>query len=354
MKLAIEINQENLENLINICSGLFYPLRGFMCSRDCHRVIDSMTLSDGSIWTIPITLDVGHDLFIKAVDSDRLYLQFQGDEVAYMKIEDCYRIDPSDILKIYGTQDPNHPGIKKEAIRSVYRVGGEVVLLNRHLLSTFIDPEKTREVFQKKGWRTVVGFQTRNPIHKAHEYIHRACLEQCDALFINPVVGWKRPDDFSEEAIKVSYSAMIENYYPKNRVHFEFLKMPTRYAGPRDAIFHAIIRKNLGCTHFVIGRDHGGVGAFYTPYQAHELAIALQKKQGLGIELLLFKEPYHCTKCGFVVTEKHCACGEKYKISISGTKIRTMLKEDKRPDEIFMRQDIADAILALGDRMFVS
>lgn len=353
MKLSTELPRELVDDLVNIEAGIFQPLRGFMSSHDYHSVVEHMTLSDGAVWTIPITLDVPHELFLKAADAGRLHFTFSGREIGYIQIEDCYRVSKKDIRLVFGTDDPAHPGVRQESARSSYRIGGKTRLTEGSLLAQSLDITATRALFRKMGWRTVAGFQTRNPIHRAHEYHQRMCLELCDGLFINPVTGWKQPNDFSEKAIETAYHRMITRHYPRGRVHYAGVRTPMRYAGPREAVFHAIIRRNAGCTHFVIGRDHAGVGGFYDAYAAHDLARSLQQKNHLGIELLLFREPYHCQQCGYVVTDRTCGCGVKHKVSISGSAIRQALREGKRPDPVHMRPDIAESIIALGNEMFV-
>jgi sulfate adenylyltransferase len=197
------------------------------------------------------------------------------------------------------------------------------------------------------GWETIAGFQTRNPIHNAHEHLQRLALDLCDALFINPIVGWKKIGDFTEEAVLVAYRKMIDEFYPQDRIYFAGLKTQMRYAGPREAIFHAIIRKNLGCTHFIIGRDHAGVGGYYGPYDAHVLAKELMEKYDLGINLLLFNEPYYCTKCGFVVSNKTCAHEKTHRVEISGTRIRKCMNDGEIPESILMRPEISKELLKL-------
>ena len=192
----------------------------------------------------------------------------------------------------------------------------------------------------------MVGFQTRNPIHKAHEHIQRIGLEVCDGLFINPIVGWKKTGDFTQEAVMAAYRRMIDEFYPKGRVHIAGLKTQMRYAGPREAVFHAIIRRNLGCTHFIIGRDHAGVGGYYGAYDAHALARELEPE--LGIHLLLTREPYFCKKCGQIVTDKHCAHYSTHRVEISGTIIRKYISDGSIPDEIMLRKEVFDAILGCG------
>lgn len=354
MKLTYEINDEILQDMINLHTGMYYPLCGFMTSLDYHNVVDNMRLSDKSVWTIPITLDVSHEVFVKAMDSDRLYLTHSGTEAGYVDIEDCYRIDSkSDVVKVFKTGEAAHPGVRKELERHEYRVGGAVKISDENLLKDSLTPEKTRKAFAEKGWRTVVGFQTRNPVHRAHEHLQRVGLEFCDGLFINPLMGWKKAGDFTEAAITASYKCMTEEFYPTGRVYLEGLWTFMRYAGPREAVFHAVVRRNLGCTHFIIGRDHAGVGDYYGKYEAHELAGDLAANGDLGIKLLLLKEPYYCMKCGQIVSENHCRHKDEDMVAISGTKVREMLRLGKRPDERFMRREVADAIMSLDEAKFV-
>lgn len=349
--MRYEINTELFQDLINIEVGLFNPLNGFMNSKDYHCVVNDMKLSDGTIWTIPITFDVSEDSFKEILKTDELILTFQNKDIAILEIEDVYKVDPNDIIKVYRTDDINHPGVKKELRRHQFRVGGKTRLLDKTVLDNTLDPKKTKEYFKSKGWNTIVGFQTRNVVHRAHEYLHRIGLEFCDALFINPLVGWKKVGDFSEEAVENGYKVMIEKYYTDLNVYFETLKTPMRYAGPREAIFHAIIRKNLGCTHFIIGRDHAGVGDYYGKYEAHELAQDILKTADLGIELLLLKEPYYCNVCEQMVSENCCA--HKDITRISGTEIREMLSNRKVPSKLYMREEVAKQIIDLQEDMFI-
>lgn len=349
--MRYEINTELLQDLINIETGLFHPLEGFMNSKDYHCVVNDMKLADGTIWTIPITLDIDEENFHKIINIDELILTFNAIDVALLQIEDMFKVDQNDIVKIYKTDDSNHPGVQKELERAPFRVGGKTTLLDKTLLKNSLNPKMTKAYFQSKGWNTIVGFQTRNVVHRAHEYLHRIGLEFCDALFINPLVGWKKIGDFSEIAVESGYKTMIEKYYTHLNVYFATLKTPMRYAGPREAIFHAILRKNLGCTHFIIGRDHAGVGDYYGKYEAHEFAKELLKTNALGIELLLLKEPYYCNVCEQMVSENCCAHDDI--VRISGTKIRDMLSKAQIPSKIYMREEVAQTIINLKEDMFI-
>jgi len=354
MHYKLELREEQFQDSINIASGLFHPIKGFMSSLDYHSVVNDMELSNGEVWTIPISLDIDYKTYINISHKQKLCLTFKNKSVGYLEVEDCYEVDvEGDTLKIFGTLDSKHPGVTKELLKSKYRVGGTIIISDLSLLDNCLKPEKTKKYFKDKGWKTIVGFQTRNPIHKAHEYLQRVALEVCDALFINPLVGWKKQGDFSEDAVTLGYEQMLKDYYNGLNVYFASLKTPMRYAGPKEAIFHAIIRRNLGCTHFIIGRDHAGVGDYYGKYEAHHLARNIIKKNKLGIELMLLNEPFHCQKCDQIVSSKTCNHEDKYKVKISGTKIREILGNDRRPSSTFMRPEVADAIIALKDKKFI-
>jgi len=351
--IQYELNEELLQDCINIATGLFAPLDGFMDVGDYRSVVDNMLLNDGSVWTIPISLDIPYDIYVKAIDAKELTLTFQGKEIALLKIASCYMVEEDDILKVFGTTDKLHPGIKKELKRSKYRVGGKIIISDDNILNNSLNPENTKKYFKDKGWTTIAGFQTRNPIHKAHEHLQRVALEVCDALFINPLVGWKKEGDFSEEAVTNGYKVMIDEYYSNLNIYFDTLKTPMRYAGPREAIFHALIRKNLGCTHFIIGRDHAGVGDYYGKYEAQELAKSIIQTKDIGIELLLLSEPFYCKKCEQIVSDKTCKHSSMYIQKISGTEIRKMLANGQRPNKTFMRPEIADSIIELKENKFI-
>ena len=344
--MTVTINEETLQDVINIETGLLAPLTGFMGAEDFRNVVDHCRLADGQVFPLPITLDVPPEQFEMIRPGDVLTLEYAGHPVAELDAESKFFMTDEDIAAVFRTSEDVHPGVRKERERSACRVGGAVRLTDRSLLDGALKPEETRQAFAEKGWKTVVGFQTRNPIHKAHEHIQRIGLEVCDGLFINPIVGWKKTGDFTQEAVMAAYHRMIGEFYPKDRVYIAGLKTQMRYAGPREAVFHAIIRRNLGCTHFIIGRDHAGVGGYYGAYDAHILARELEPD--LGIQLLLTREPYYCKKCGQIVTDKHCAHYDTDRVEISGTIIRKYISDGYIPDEIMLRKEIFDAILNCG------
>ncbi|MGB5793709.1 sulfate adenylyltransferase [Poseidonibacter sp.] len=355
MELNYNLNEELLQDCINLATGLFFPLKGFMNSSDYHSVVNNMILSDQSVWTIPISLDLPYEIYMKVVATNKLFLSFNAKEVGYVEVDDCFVVDiEKDLIKIFGTDDSKHPGVANELQRYKYRVGGKVIITDKDILKGSLNPNETKKYFKSQGWKTIAGFQTRNPIHKAHEHLQRIALEVCDALFINPLVGWKKIGDFSEEAVIEGYKAMIDEYYTDLNIYFDTLKTPMRYAGPKEAIFHAIIRRNLGCTHFIIGRDHAGVGDYYGKYEAQELAKKIISKYELGIELLLLSEPYYCKKCMQIVSEKTCRHSSENIQKISGTEIRLMLSQGKKPNTLFMRKEVSESIIKLKKRMFIT
>lgn len=340
---------ETTQDLVYLANGVFAPLDAFLDEDAYHSVVDHMCLRAGVPWTIPVTLDAPRDVCERAAADGVLELYQDGRRVAHLTGCSAFQIREADVKAVFGTLDPAHPGVAKELGRSPFRVGGKVHVDDPAILEGALAPEVTRAAFAEKGFQTVAGFQTRNPIHRAHEYLQRTALEVCDGLFINPIVGWKKAGDFTQEAVMAGYHEMVESFFPRERVYLAGLKTQMRYAGPREAVFHALIRRNLGCTHFIIGRDHAGVGGFYGPYEAHDLARSLRERMELGIELFLFREPFYCSACGQVVTDKTCGHGQRHKLAISGTQIRRQLTAGAHPDGRMMRPEIAGAIIALGE-----
>lgn len=344
------INQDACWEILNLASGVFDPLNGFLNERDYRSVVDEMRLSSGSPWTMPITLDVPEDLVRTIARNDAVLLKTEsGEAVAEINVEDIYKVDFSrDIKSVFGTADLKHPGVAKEAARSPFRVGGLVKLLEyadalfpEHSLT----PAQTRKIFKEKGWKTITGFQTRNAIHRAHEYLQRIALEITDGLFIQPLIGWKKGDDMSPLAVVRSYEIMLDNFYPSARVTLGLLKTPMRYAGPREAVFHALVRRNFGCTHFIVGRDHAGVGNYYGKYEAQELCSQFKD---LGIQILNLCGPYYCNKCANIVTEKTCSHGDGDILSVSGTYVRSQFMSGKPPSPNLMRPEISEVLLELA------
>ena len=348
----LTVGQDACLEILNLVTGVFDPLKGFLNSSDYKSVVENMHLTDGAPWTIPITLDIPEEVARGVMRSDTVVLKNEGGSaIAELTVEDVYKVNfENDIKKIFGTEESAHPGVAKEITRSLFRIGGPIRLLGyadplfpEHSLI----PAQTRKIFKEKGWKTVAGFQTRNAIHRAHEYLQRIALEVTDGLFIQPLIGWKKAGDMSSLAIVRSYEMMVKDFYSPDRVVLGLLKTPMRYAGPREAVFHALIRRNFGCTHFIVGRDHAGVGDYYGKYEAQDLCGTFND---LGIQILKLSGPYYCEKCAMVVTEKTCAHGDAHSVSISGTYMRSQFSKGESPPPHLMREEIAGILLDLAKK----
>jgi len=348
------IDEELIKDTKNIARGVFSPLEGFMNKLELETVVDEMHLPTGVPWTIPIILDVEKEIADKiAIGENILLTDKAGKLIALFLVEEKYTFDKSRIAeRVYQTLDENHPGVYETLGKKDFFLGGKVDLIDdsREPFPDFnLDPRETRVLFREKGWRTVVAFQTRNPIHRAHEYIQRCALELVDGLFINPLMGRKKKGDFTDEMILKSYRKMMSDFYPNDRVVMSILPTKMHYAGPREAIHHAIMRKNFGCTHFVVGRDHAGVGSYYDTYAAHRI---FDDFPDLGIEPLLFEHSFYCKECGNMATTKTCPHSKDSWLSPSGTKIRSIVTEGAEIDPYIMRPEVA-SILKNAEHPFV-
>ena len=346
--LTLNITEGQAKDVENIAKGVFSPLEGFLLQEDYSNVLDEKRLSNDLPWTLPIILDVHNDLNVRI--GDAITLSYKDRPLALMQVEEVYKYNKKEFAqKVYGTLDVRHPGVAKLRDMGDLLVGGKITLV-REMETPFskynLRPVETRVLFKEKGWRTVVGFQTRNAPHLGHEYVQKTALTFVDGVFINPVIGRKKRGDFRDEVILEAYNVLIEHYYLKDRAVMSILPFEMRYAGPREAVFHAIVRKNFGCTHFIVGRDHAGVGDFYPPYAAQDI---FDEFPDLGIIPLFFKTFYYCKKCGGVVNEKICPHGEEQHIKFSGTRIRELLRRGQRPPREMMRPEVVDVILRSGN-----
>ena len=343
----LEISYERAKDVVNIAKGLYSPLTGFLNKRELQSVLDEGRLSSGIPWTIPIVLDIDGQDRERLISSDGVFLVHKGRKVAFMEIESIYSWDKEEFAqKVYRTNDEAHPGVARTYAMKDYLVGGDILLLDgieEPFPEVNLSPKETRVLFESMGWEKVVGFQTRNVPHIGHEYVQKAALTVVDGLFINPVIGKKKKGDFRDEVILQAYRTLIKNYYPKDRVVLSILPMEMRYAGPREAIHHAIIRKNFGCTHFIVGRDHAGVGNYYGPYEAHEI---FKDYPDLGIQPIFFRSFFYCKKCNSVANDKTCPHPEEEHVNFSGTKIRGLLQKGEKPPELLMRPEVAEVILS--------
>lgn len=344
----IKIDTNSYLELQQICNGTFHPLDSFMNKHCLESVIENMTLLDNQIFSLPILLPISKHVYEKIKLSSEVKLIYRRRYVAKILIQDIYRFDLKKAFnKLFGTKSEKHPGVEMmHKMGNLFLTGKVVKIKNISNHSNIInDPAQVKNIIKKLKLNSVAGFQTRNIPHKAHEFIHRLALEQVEGLLIQPIIGKKKIGDFKSETVIKTYKHLIKNYYPKNRVILSGLATSMRYAGPREAVFHALIRRNFGCTHFIVGRDHAGVGNFYKEYEAQKLCLKLQKK--IGIKILAFKGPYYCNKCEGIVTENTCPHKSQKKsctIEISGTKIRAMLKGEKKVNTKFIRKDIASLV----------
>ena len=343
---TIKVNLEKAIEIENIAKGVYSPLEGFMLSGDLMTCLSEMRLSSGVPWTMPILLDLREEEVRNISEGDEILLSLHEMPLATMEVEEIYTYDKHELAKaIFGTEDERHPGVRMVKEMGETLVGGRITLLNsvpnpyeRYTLW----PKETRVLFKEKGWKTVVGFQTRNAPHRGHEAIQKTALAIVDGLFVNPVIGRKKPGDFRDDVILEAYRVLIENYYPRDTAVLAILRYEMRYAGPREAVHHAIMRKNFGCTHFIVGRDHAGVGNFYSPYAAQEI---FKNFPDLGITPFFFREFFYCHKCEGLVNEKTCPHSESCRVRFSGTMIRKLIAERKTPPPEVMRPEIARVIL---------
>jgi len=341
----VEVSRTLATDTENIANGVFSPLQGFMNQEELENVLNRKRLPNDVPWTIPIVLDVPEEKAKNLKEGDNLALYYRNELLALLNLEEKYRIDKEELArKTYGTSDVAHPGVTKTKQMGEILLAGKIDLVNeiegpydRYKLS----PIETRVLFKEKKWRTIVGFQTRNPPHLGHEYVQKTALAFVDGVFINPVIGRKKKGDFKDKVILEAYNVLIKHYYLKDRAVMSILPFEMRYAGPREAIFHAIVRKNFGCTHFIIGRDHAGVGSFYGPYEAQEI---FEEFPDLGVAPLFFKSFFYCKRCGGVTNEKACPHGGKEHIIFSGTKIRAIFSEREMPPKELMRPEVSKVI----------
>jgi sulfate adenylyltransferase len=339
------LTPRELSDLILIADGVLSPLTGFMGSADYHLVLSKMSLVNGLPWTIPVTLSVTSEEAASLKEGTDIALMAPGEEepLAIMAIEEIYRFNKVDEAKaVYGTNDISHPGVAYTESLGDFYLAGPIKMVRRPANETFPDyrntPLETRRRFGEKGWNRVVAFQTRNPIHRAHEYIQKCALEMADGLLIHPIVGETKGDDVPAAVRMRCYETLLENYYPKDRVLLSVFPAAMRYGGPKEAIFHAICRKNYGATHFIVGRDHAGVGNFYGPFDAQHI---FHQFTGLGITPIFFDNAFYCQRCLGMVSAKICPHDASNHTALSGTKVREMLRAGLTPPPEFTRPEVA-------------
>ena len=345
---TISVSSDLRNDIENIADGVFSPLEGFVGEQDFHSIVKTGRLTDGLPWTVPIVLDVDEETAVKMRDARQIALATGSDRFAILDVEETYSFDKLECTKaIYQTDDIKHPGVEKMVNMKNRLAGGRLQVVRRieqsPLRNYRMTPAETRAEISRKGWKSVVGFQTRNVPHVAHEMLQKAALNLYDGLFVNPLIGKKKQGDFKDEVILATYVALISHYYPRDRAMFVTLHTEMRYAGPKEAIHHAIMRKNFGCSHFIVGRDHAGVGTYYHPFAAHEI---FKDYTDLEIEPVFFPAFYYCKKCLSYANERNCPHGPELREELSGTKMRNMVSLGEIPAEHLMRPEVAKIIIS--------
>ncbi|MGH7864294.1 MAG: sulfate adenylyltransferase [Candidatus Binataceae bacterium] len=351
---SVELSARDLADLEMLASGAFSPLTGFMGEADYLRSRDDMRLASGTPWSIPITLGVGEAAARSLKAGAEVALATEsGALLAILKLSEIFRVDRKREAEcVFGTADEKHPGANNVMTTPPWCLAGRVILIDqipgRSFLEYRLEPRQTRAEFRKRGWKKIVAFQTRNPTHRAHEYIQKAALEVCDGLLLHPLVGETKGDDVPAAVRMESYKVLLDLYYPKDRAMLSVMPAHMRYGGPREAILHAIVRRNYGCTHFIVGRDHAGVGNYYGTYDAQQIFERFSAAE-IGITPLMFENSFYCRRCDAMASFKTCPHGDEDRLLLSGTKVREMLRAGEAPPREFTRPEIA-AILVRAMR----
>jgi len=345
----LQLNARQISELLLIATGAYSPLDGFMGEADYREVVSSMHLTNGVAWPMPITLAVSSD--------DARRLQIKKDVALYqdhlllgvLHLEQKYTYDKArEAELVFRTTDLAHPGVQALYSQGDWLLGGRISLINCPDDLSFPeyrkDPSQTRQLFIDRGWRRVVAFQTRNPVHRAHEYIQKCAMEIADGLLLHPLVGETKSDDVPADVRIRSYEKILANYYPISRTVLAVMPGAMRYAGPREAVFHALIRKNYGCSHFIVGRDHAGVGNYYGTYDAHRIFDEFEPHE-LGITPLFFDHTFYCKSCGAMASSKTCPHEQSQHVTLSGTKVRELLNAGQLPPVEFSRPEVAQVLI---------
>lgn len=352
----LRVKRWTLVELECIATGVFSPLTGFMNQQDYESVVEELRLADGQLWPIPITLPITTELGEWLEVGEPIAIADENGKVyAILQLEEKYRPNKMrEAERVYGTTDVKHPGVKRIFQQPELYIGGSIILLRRPMLHAFsgyhFTPSEIQEMKAERNWQTMVAFQTRNPIHRAHEYLMKVALESVDGLLLHPLVGETKADDLPASIRMKCYETMVEHYFPQERIILSLFPANMHYAGPREAMLHALARKNYGCTHLIVGRDHAGVGDYYDPYAAHRLLQEYEKE--LGIIPLCFEASFFCQSCGQMATSKTCPHDSRHHHILSGTAVRQLLKEKKELPQTFSRPEVAHILLADGESKF--
>ena len=348
----IPLTRAQLADLEMLAIGAYSPLTGFLRREDYLRVLRDMRLSNDLVWPIPITLAVDDEI-VDHLREGRDAALCEGDRpLAILHVEEIYRYDKEAEAKaVFRTTEEAHPGVARLYAQGDWLVAGDIWLFDwpsaaREVFPELrLTPQQTRQIFRERGWRRIVAFQTRNPLHRAHEYIQKTALEIVDGLLLHPLVGETKPDDVPADVRMATYRVVIEKYFPKDRVLLSVFPAPMRYAGPREAVLHALARKNYGCTHFIVGRDHAGVGNYYGTYDAQRIFDEFPPED-IGITPLFFEHAFYCYGCGTVVTSKTCPHDESQRLHLSGTQVRAMLRRGESLPPEFTRPEVNEILLS--------
>jgi len=341
---SFTLTGRELNDLGLIGNGALSPLTGFMTRKDYDPVVTLMRLENGLPWSIPVVLAVDREHAPVAGTRAALY-DGEGVLRGVIDVEDVFEYDKlNEARNVYRTEEEKHPGVAAVLGRKDVLVGGPVSLLPLQTDPDSLSPAQTRAEFERRGWKTIVGFQTRNPVHRAHEYIQKCALETVDGLLLHPLVGETKSDDIPADVRMRCYRALLENYYPSDRVLLSTLPAAMRYAGPREAIFHAMMRKNHGCTHFIVGRDHAGVGSYYGTYDAQKMFDEFTPAE-LGITPLKFENSFYCRRCQSMASRKTCSHDPESHVTLSGTQVRQMLRDGQLPPPEFSRPEVAQILI---------
>ena len=345
----ILVGSRQLADLEMLAIGAYSPLGGFMKRADYLGVVNDMHLANGLPWTVPITLSTTSEQAATLKEGSQVaLLNEHGTLQAVMTIEEKYGYDKQhEASKVYRTTEEAHPGVNAMYQQGDILLAGPVrvvALQNQTFAQYRYTPGQSRQLFVERGWKRVVGFQTRNPVHRAHEYIQKCALETVDGLYLHPLVGDTKGDDIPAHVRMRCYEVLLENYYPTDRVILGVLPAAMRYAGPREAIFHALMRKNYGCSHFIVGRDHAGVGNYYGTYDAHHIFAEFDPAR-LGITPMFFDHTFFCRACDSMASSKTCPHGDDHHVTLSGTKVRQMLQAGEIPPREFSRPEVAKVLI---------